>query len=113
MHCTIVNFRTTYEDGVQIDGYITRPWGTQRTTHDLMEMMEDAETEKHIFDAMPPDERKVANEMCHAYQGMTLRARFDAVRGPYVFHTEQPLHEDFLVMWAKENLFNKKGGRHA
>jgi hypothetical protein len=108
MHCTIVNFRATYLEGIFIDAYICRPWATQRGIQDVMNVVPDAEAKRAVFESMSGTDKKDTDEMCRAYQGMRMRAQVNPdIRGPYVFHTREPLDDKFLVAWAKENVFKK------
>lgn len=108
MHCIIVNFRASYEDGISIDSCLTKPWDVQRTVHDLLETLDDEDTRRRVFDSMPPDEHKAALEMIGAYQGMGMRARFNPdVRGPFVLYTDDPVSDEFLIEWAEQSVFKK------
>ena len=107
-YCTVVNFRATYEDGIDIDSIISTPWDTQRNAFNLMQMVDEEEAKQHIYDSMCEDQRRVSNEMTRAYQHMQMRKNFNnTVRGPFVFHSEEPLSEFFLIQWAKENVFKQ------
>lgn len=117
MYKTLVVFGATYEDGIYIDGkYGPVDWDTQRRTYDLMQYCEGRTGQKvAIFDAMPPEARKVALELTNAFSKMQMRVNFntDRLRGPFNLDTDEPLTDAELIAWAKGNVFNKKGNRRA
>ena len=108
MYCTIVNFRATYTEGVSIDSHICRPWATQLGVQDVMSVVPDAEAKLAVFESMSGTEMQDVNAMSRAYQGMSMRAQLNPdIRGPHIFHTEEPLDDKFLVAWAKQNVFKQ------
>lgn len=112
MYCTIVNFRASYEDGIRIDSHLCKPWGVQKGVHDVMQVVTDPVAKQAVFDTMTEAEKRDAMEMSNAYSGMNIRAQFNNdVRGPYIFHTEDPLTDQFLLDWAEVNVFKKRGRR--
>lgn len=110
MYCTIVNFAATYEDGISIDSCLSREWTVQRAYYDLMGHASSESQRAVIFDSMPPDVRKVVDDMGAAFSGMTMRARLngDRINGPHTLYTEGAApDDDTLLAWAKMNVFKK------
>lgn len=108
-YCNIVNFAATYEQGVYIDSRAQEEWDVPAVYSDLINYADDDERKKELFDNMPEPHKSAANRMVNAYHGMTARAQFNGhIRGPHIFHTEEPLTDAFLIDWAKHNVFKKE-----
>jgi hypothetical protein len=88
-------------DSVYVDCMITEDWTVPRVIWDLMNMVGEEHAERQrVYDAMPPEPKRVVQRMTGALQGIAMRVRFNThTRGPFTLFHEQDITKDDLVAW--------------